>query len=502
IFGDKVLIKKDSYKKAWIPAVLIASLMLSACSVTGDVKSGREAGGNKENTAAEIPGKEEIPDAGAGTDTDASADADAGTDTGADVDSGTDAASGKGRENETTAPGENREGDKNTASGEGNRNTASGEIGEDKETTASVGTNDEADSPAGRVAAAEEPAPADTVRIVMTGDVLMHDRIIAAGKNEDGTYDYSRMFENVRGVISAADIAIVNQETILGGVELGLSGYPSFNSPYEVGDAEAEAGFDVILHGTNHALDRSFNGIRNCVSFWEEKHPEITYLGIHDDKEDTEDIFVTECKGIKIAILNYTYGTNGIRPPEGREYIVDMLKEDRVISDLDRAEEMADITVVCPHWGEEYSLGVSDEQRRWTDIFLEHGADLVIGTHPHVIEPFETVGNGNDNMLVYYSIGNFINATSGEGAKVTPRMVGGIAEAEIKKNENGEAFICANTVIPIVCHLTKDDATVYYMNSYTEEMASENRIVKQNPEFSLESCRDVVREVWGSEYAE
>ncbi len=343
--------------------------------------------------------------------------------------------------------------------------------------------------------------PSDTVRLVAVGDVLMHDRIIAAGKREDGSYDYRFIFENVKETISCADIAVVNQETILGGKELGLSGYPSFNSPFEVGDAEADAGFDIILHATNHALDRGFKGIQNCVGFWEECHPGVTYLGIRDEEPEEPPLYITECNGIKIAFLNYTYGTNGIRPPAGKEYIVDVLDRERVAEDLDRAEKEADITVVFPHWGTEYSPEVSPEQEKWTGLFLEHGADICIGTHPHVIEPLrEVTDEEGHSMLVYYSLGNFVNATSGEGKKVTPRMVGGIADMCIRKDAGGKCYVYRYSAVPVVCHLTEDSAQVYFLKDYNGEMASENRICLQDPDFSYEACLDVVEQVWGPEY--
>ena len=343
----------------------------------------------------------------------------------------------------------------------------------------------------------------DEVTVVMVGDVLMHDKLIVSGRRDDGTYNYDHLFSNVKEDIESADIAIVNQETILGGKELRLTGYPSFNSPYEVGDAEVKAGFDVILQGTNHALDRSARGIENCLDFWERSYPDIEVLGIHDSADDQRELCIVECKGIKIAILNYTYGTNGIQMPKGKGYLVDYLDEKRVRADISRAETEADITIVCPHWGKEYSLEVSEYQKKWAKIFLECGADLCIGTHPHVIEPIEILKDDKgDKMPVYYSIGNFVNATSGKGKGVANRMIGGMAEVTIARNKDGKAYVKETKVKPVVCHITDDSVTAYFLSDYNVRLARRNKIRFQDEDFSLNKCEELVDEIWGDEWVD
>ena len=344
-----------------------------------------------------------------------------------------------------------------------------------------------------------EPTTPPTIQIVMVGDMLMHGRVMESGLKEDGTYNFDHLFVNVKDTIENADLALVNQETILGGTELGLSGYPAFNSPYELGDSLVDAGFDVILHATNHTLDKGKKGVQNCMDFWDTNYPEIAYLGINKSQEEQDtDIYIYEQEGIRIAILNYTYGTNGIPTPSDMPYIVNYLDEDKIIQDLKYAEENSDFTIVCPHWGTEYVLSATDSQKKWANIFMENGADLVIGTHPHVIEPIEMLTDENDNeMLVYYSIGNFVNGTSGTGEGTTNRMVGGIADITISLDENDETYIEKYDVIPIVCHIDeKTEYTVYYLSDYTEELAKENHILSQDPSFSLEKCNKLIESVW------
>ena len=247
----------------------------------------------------------------------------------------------------------------------------------------------------------KEPEPLDTtVTISMVGDILLHERVYESGDMGDGTYNYDHFFANVRDEIEAADIAIVNQEVILGGRDIGLSGYPSFNGAFEVGDAIADAGFDIVLHATNHTIDRGSQAVRNYLNFWETEHPEIAVLGIHGSAEDQSNIYVREENGIKIAFLNYTYGTNGISIPSDMPYCVDLLERDRLVNDIAKAEEMADFTVVLPHWGTEYVLEPDADQEYWTQIMFDCGVDLVIGTHPHVIEPVEMIETEEHSMLV------------------------------------------------------------------------------------------------------
>lgn len=335
------------------------------------------------------------------------------------------------------------------------------------------------------------------ITLVMVGDILLHTPVAKSGLREDGTYNFDVVFENVKEKIESADLALVNEEVIIGGSELGVTGYPAFNAPYELGDALADAGFDVVLHATNHALDKGNRGLENCLHFWEEKYPEIAVLGINGSEEAQEKIFVYEQEGIRIAILNYTYGTNGIPMPETMPYGVNLLAEENVIQDLQQAEEAADFVIVCPHWGTEYQLEPSKEQEKWVKLFADNGADLVIGTHPHVIEPVEWYEEADREMLVYYSLGNFVNWTSGTGAGTANRMLGSMAEVTIGPDEEGEVVIKEYDAEPLVCHVEEgtDGVTVYFLQDYTEELAEGNEIRKQDETFSLDYCRKLWEEV-------
>lgn len=338
-----------------------------------------------------------------------------------------------------------------------------------------------------------------TVNIMMVGDILLHMPIEETCHQEDGSYDFSSIFANTSDIISSADLALVNQEVIIGGEELGVSGYPCFNAPYPIADALVDSGFDIICHATNHALDKGTKGIINTLNYWNSAHPEIITLGIYDNEEDSKNITVVTVNDIKIAILNYTYGTNGIPIPKSMPYCVETLDKELVIADLDLAEEIADFTIVCPHWGTEYVLHHTSTQEYWSKIFMEHGADLVIGTHPHVIEDIEFYHEDGHDMLCYYSIGNFVSWTSSSGKGVINRVVGGIANVTIAKDYTGKVYIDSYDVIPTVCHLEDitNGVTVYPLQLYTQELALQNKISKQDSSFTLDNCNALVQDVWG-----
>ena len=346
----------------------------------------------------------------------------------------------------------------------------------------------------------------DAVTIVMVGDILLHTPVEEAAYDpETKKYNYDFIFANTADDIKAADVAIVNQEVIIGGEELGVSGYPSFNAPYEIGDALVDAGFDVVCQATNHAMDKGAKGIKNCTAYWNEKHPEIDMIGIHESAEDAEDICVVEADGIKIAILNYTYGTNGIPLPADMPFAVDELTEQKVILDIAKAEESADFTIVIPHWGTEYSMGVSETQKRWAKLMADNGADLIIGAHPHVIEPVEWVegdegaAGAKSGALCYYSLGNFVNWTSGTGKGVVNRMVGGMAKISLSKDDDGNVYISRYGIEPLVCHVEsgRENVTVYKLSDYNDELGERNEIRAQDPEFSYGYCMALTEEMWG-----
>lgn len=340
--------------------------------------------------------------------------------------------------------------------------------------------------------------PDTKVNIIAVGDDLLHLSLIESiAKDADGHYDFHQIFSGVKEDIEQADLAVINQETILGGEELGLSGYPCFNSPWSAGDALVDTGFDVVLGASNHALDKGKQGVLNTVNYWRTKHPEITLLGLNDSEEMQNKINIVEKNGIKFAMLNYTYGTNGIPMPKDMPYAVNMLDDkEKVLSDIKKAKEIADVVIVFPHWGAEYTYSPNAYQDEWTEIFYDNGADIVIGGHTHSIQPFEWYcKDGGRKMPVFYSLGNFVS-----GQKEWQTMLGSMAKLTVER-KNGQIEITQASAVPVVTHYEiywhRDPSLkTYKLCDYTDELASRHYL-----KVSKKSLENLAKEVYG-EYLE
>lgn len=334
-----------------------------------------------------------------------------------------------------------------------------------------------------------EPFQEYDVTLMALGDNLMHMGIVYTGKQEDGSYDYSFLFEGISDYIEEADVRIINQETILAGNQYGFSGFPYFNSPTEVGDAIAEAGFNVVLHATNHAADQGIDGLNNCVTFWEEQHPDILMTGISGD-EPSEELPLLVIDDITFAILNYTYGPNAATVGKSlRDHLNILCDYDpqtgvidfttlnpQVIQDIQEAKNKADIVIVCPHWGTEYATTPSRYQKAFAEEMAAAGADLIIGTHPHVPQPVEWITSEDGHRtLCYYSLGNYVS-TQKEAICMLEEMAWvtfHVTEDQVFIDENSSG------ALPMVCHYRSGPVRlggVYPLEDYTEEMALKHGI--------------------------
>lgn len=310
------------------------------------------------------------------------------------------------------------------------------------------------------------------VTLLATGDNLIHNTLISAGEQSDGTLNYDSLYANIKPEIEKFDIAVIDQETVLGGSAFEYSGYPTFNTPWEVGEAAIKAGFDVFNCATNHTMDMGWGGIENELAFFADKK-EAVALGINSNEDDYNKITYYEKNGITFAMLNYTYGTNGIPLPDDKPWCVNLLDKEKVTKDLKEAREHADFIIVFPHWGTEYSFEVSDYQEEYTKLFSDMGVDLVIGCHPHVIEPVKWVTNESTGkkMLVYYSLGNFISHQID-----LENLLGGMAEVTIEKKD-GKTEITSAKFVPVVCHYNRDENgkfafNVYKLGDYNDDLAN------------------------------
>lgn len=273
-----------------------------------------------------------------------------------------------------------------------------------------------------------------SISITVVGDIMCHNtQYNDAYNKETNSYDFSYVFEDVKKYIEKGDISIGNLETTLAGKEIGYSSYPTFNTPEAMAQDLKELGIDVLSTANNHSLDKGYKGIVNTIE--ELNKVGINHTGTYKSYEDSEKILILDVKGIKIAFLAYTYGTNGITIPAQNEYCINMIKEEKIIADLEKAKELQpDLIVVNMHWGIEYSQYPSSEQERLAEILFKYGADLILGCHPHVLQKMEKReieledGSKKDGFIIY-SLGNFI---SGQVKNYTRQSV--ILDIAITKN--------------------------------------------------------------------
>lgn len=332
------------------------------------------------------------------------------------------------------------------------------------------------------------------VTLLAVGDNLIHNTLISAGEQADGSLNYDSLYANIKPEIEKFDIAVIDQETILGGSSFEYTGYPVFNSPWEVGEAAIGAGFDIFNCATNHTMDKGWAGIEKEIEFFS-NHKEVVQLGVNSNEESYNKITYYEKNGITFALLNYTYGTNGIPLPEDKPWCVNLMDKDKITKDVTEARKNADCVIVFPHWGTEYSFEVSDYQREYVKLFSDLGVDLVIGCHPHVIEPVEWVTNETTGkkMLVYYSLGNFISHQID-----LENLIGGMAQVTIEK-KNGQIEITSAKFVPIVCHYKRGESgkfefNVYKLSDYTNDLANTHAQSGGTVEYFTALFRRVVAE--------
>ena len=248
--------------------------------------------------------------------------------------------------------------------------------------------------------------------LIMVGDALIHNSVYEDAHKDDGSYDFKPMLENIKPEIKKYDLAYYNQETILGGTELGLSNYPCFNSPYEVGDAFVDAGFNLVSLANNHTMDTGVPAIKNSLAYWK-KQKDVYTAGSYSSFEERDTAKVAEVNGIKYAMLSYTVWTNGLNPPVGEEYYDNVYSDELAKADIERVRDKVDVLMVAMHWGTENSNIVDYQQEEIAKYLSSLGVDIIIGAHPHVVQKIGYV----DDTLVIYSLGNFLSGQIGTDKK-------------------------------------------------------------------------------------
>ena len=264
------------------------------------------------------------------------------------------------------------------------------------------------------------------ISISAIGDLLIHGRVYDQARTETG-FDFMPMVTEVKDYLTDIDIATANQETMIGGESFGLSTYPSFNSPQEVGDMVSELGIDIVTLANNHTLDRGEDVIYSALDYWDELG--VLYTGAYRDEADQTEIRVIEENNISVSFLAYTYGTNGIPVPEGKDYIINLIDQEQIARDVEKAKEISDVVVMHLHFGDEYMRMPNTFQQELVQYVVDLGVDIVFGHHPHVLQPVEWIERETENdAFVIYSLGNFLS-----GQDQLYRQIGGLMELTIEK---------------------------------------------------------------------
>ena len=345
-------------------------------------------------------------------------------------------------------------------------------------------------------AAAKAPE-ISTATVVAVGDNLFHDSLIESGKSDSGTWNYDKIYENVKDEIQAADIAMVDQETVFTTDHDAVSGYPSFATPTEVGDALVNAGFDVIESATNHIDDYGYDYMAQTLNYWKTSHPDVPVLGIHETEEDANSVKVLEVNGIKISFLDYTYGTNNSGAGEGKEYMIDIFEKDKVASMIQKAKEISDCIIFVAHWGTEDETMPNEYEKQWAAFLMQQGVDVIIGGHPHVLQPYGQLSDDQGhNTTIFYSLGNFVSTQ-----QELPELLEGMASFTIQKSTlNGKSTIqiLSPEVKPMVMHYNHDNGEYgpYMLDDYTEELASSHSVRNViGDEFTLDNLKAKFKEI-------
>lgn len=366
----------------------------------------------------------------------------------------------------------------------------------------------------------EPPVPTDTVvHFAAAGDVLIHECVFRDAET-DGGYDFDKMFAGIAPLISGADIAFVNMECPIAGDAFGARGYPDFNAPTAAGDALVRLGFNVVNVANNHMLDMDTEttGYKNSVAYWKTK--DVLMIGGYESGEDYETIRTVTANGITIAFLSYTYGTGTVGSVNAGspEMVVPKIKDSVIERQVKAAKEAADLVFVSMHWGKDSAEEVTDEQVRLAGLLADCGVDVIIGTHPHTVQPVEWLtGKGGNKTLCVYSLGNLISSQLYLKLVLEDILTFDI----VKSAEDGKITIENVEAHPVICHFETDETgpvdgldfalrhsiRLYRLEDYTEALCAVHGAhlaygtYKKKPEsFTVESLWEKFRAAAGAEF--
>lgn len=339
-----------------------------------------------------------------------------------------------------------------------------------------------------------------TLKMLSVGDNLIHNGIYEQAQARAGGngYDFSFAYKNVASAIKEADIATLNQETVIA-EGYKPSSYPMFNSPKELGNEMVKIGFDVVNLATNHMLDKTTKGLIQAMDYWDTKEG-VVRTGAYRNEEELNKVEFIEKDGLKIGLVGVTQHTNGIKlPTDTAVKIIYTDNEEAIKAKIEAAKKECDVVLVNAHWGEEYTNVPTDLQRNLAKKMADWGADVIIGHHPHVIQPVEWIEKDDGSRtLVAYSLGNFISQQNR-----APRMIGGMLRYDLTKDfSSGKVTISNVSFETIVTHFVnnKHDIQIYRLSQYNDTLAKAQASRLKQSDFSMKYINDYVNRVIDSEF--
>ncbi len=340
------------------------------------------------------------------------------------------------------------------------------------------------------------------VSFAAVGDNIIYQCGFTDAKNraneEYPEYNFTPIYENILPQIQAADLAYINQETLMSGAEYGYTDYPCFNSPQHLGDQLVEMGFDIINIANNHMLDTTTPGLLDTVEYWRTK--DVTLLGGYENEDIYNEPIIVEKNGISMVFLSYTYATNGFAPWDGYDVVVPYLEEQQLVEDIRRVRDKADTLIVSVHWGNENQFQPTEEQRHLAQVMCDEGVDVIIGTHPHVIQPVEWITRDDGSRtLCIYSLGDLVAVMTRAS-----NMLGGLCSFDIVK-VNGEISITNVLFSPVIHHFGPSyyNGKMYYLSDFTDELASTfGKVygISADYDYFAELTRDIISEEFLPDY--
>lgn len=323
----------------------------------------------------------------------------------------------------------------------------------------------------------------DTVSLAIVGDLMCHSQQYKMAKTDSG-YDFNPTFAPVKKYLSDADFTLGNLETVTAGAAANFTGFPRFNTPVEYLDALKNAGFDVLTNSNNHSLDRGFMGVEKTIEELDKRG--LLHTGTARTAAERNTPLILQKNTTKLGVLAYTYGTNGIPVPKGKDFCVNLIDTLKIKTDIQNSKKSgADVVMVIVHWGNEYQRYPSDSQKMVATFIHKNGGLLVFGSHPHVLQPTNVKSSDYKDGFTIYSMGNFISSQRKKytdcGIIVKMKLIKNIATGEVTISSTNFVPTYVSThrgfrILPVFDALEAINATDLAHPAYTNSLSEQARI--------------------------